>query len=114
GIREGHHELAHLDPRTAEGKQKRDKLKRIDRAYVEQFVYLVKKLKAIPEGEGTLLDNCMIMYGSGGVWGRLHTRNNLPILLAGGGGGTIASGRHVRYSRGTPLANFHLSLLDRV
>jgi hypothetical protein len=55
----------------------------------------------------------MIMYGSGLAWGRLHNRENLPILLAGGGGGTIHGGRHVNYG-GVPLANLYLSLLDRV
>jgi hypothetical protein len=56
----------------------------------------------------------MVLYGSGLAWGRLHNRENLPVLLAGGGGGTLTSGRHVRYPRGTPLANLFLSLLDRV
>jgi hypothetical protein len=55
----------------------------------------------------------MIMYGSGLAWGRLHNRENLPILLAGGEGGSIEGGRHVRYG-GVPLANLFLSLLDRV
>jgi hypothetical protein len=114
GIRENHHQLAHLDPRTPEGKDKLEKLKKIDRCYVEQFVYLVRQLKAVREGEGTLLDNCMVLYGSGLAWGRLHNRENLPVLLAGGGGGTISGGRHVRYPRGTPLANLFLALLDRV
>lgn len=70
-------------------------------------------MKAVREGETTLLDNAMVMYGSGLAWGRLHNRENLPILLAGGGGGTLHGGRHVDY-RGTPLANLYLSLLDRV
>lgn len=113
GINEGHHYLAHLDPRTGEGRDKLDKLKRIDRFYVEQFVYMIQKMKSIPEGEGTLLDNVMLMYGSGLAWGRLHNRENLPILLTGGGGGTIHGGRHVKYN-GEPLANLYLSLLDRI
>jgi hypothetical protein len=70
-------------------------------------------LKATPEGASSLLDNSMIMYGSGLAWGRLHNRENLPILLAGGGGGTIQGGRRVRCG-GVPLANLFLSLLDRV
>ncbi|MEQ8785988.1 MAG: DUF1552 domain-containing protein [Pirellulaceae bacterium] len=112
GIAEGHHTLAHLDPRTAEGKDKLDKLQRIDQWYVAQFAYLLEKLRATPEGEGTLLDSCLLMYGSGLAWGRLHNRENLPIVLAGGGGGAIEGGRHVRY-QSEPLANLFLSLLDR-
>jgi hypothetical protein len=114
GISDDHHGLAHLDPRTEEGQVKLDKLKRIDRFYVEQFTYAVQKLAAVPEGQGTLLDSAMVMYGSGLAWGRLHNRENLPVLLAGGGGGTIAGGRHIRYPRGTPLADLHLALLDRM
>jgi hypothetical protein len=81
---------------------------------VEQFVYTIQKLKAIREGNGTLLDHCMLVYGSGLAWGRLHNRDNLPLLLAGGGGGAITGGRHVRYPQGTPFANLFLSLLDQV
>jgi hypothetical protein len=113
GVNENHHGLAHLDPRTQEGKFKLAALAKIDRWYAEQYVYLLQKLKATPEGESSLLDNSMTMYGSGLAWGRLHNRENLPILLAGGGGGTIQGGRHVRYG-GVPLANLFLSLLDRV
>jgi hypothetical protein len=113
GVNENHHGLAHLDPRTQEGQFKLAALAKIDRWYLEQFVYLLQKLKATPEGASSLLNNSMIMYGSGLAWGRLHNRENLPILLAGGGGGTIHGGRHVRYG-GVPLANLFLSLLDRV
>lgn len=112
GIAEGHHTLAHLDPRTQEGQDKLDKLKRIDRWYVEQFVYLVQRLKAAQEGEGSVLDNTMILYGSGLAWGRLHNRENLPILLAGRGGGAIDSGRHVACG-GRPLADLFLAMLHR-
>lgn len=112
GVPEHHHGLAHLDPRTEDGKQKLEKLKKIDRAYVELFVYLLQALKNTPEGTGTLLDNCMLVYGSGLAWGRLHNRENVPLLLAGGGGGTIHGGRHVHYS-GRPLADLFLTLLQQ-
>ena len=95
GINEGHHGLAHLDPRTADGKDKLEKLQRIDRNYLQVFVHMLEQLRRTPEAEGNLLDNCMIVYGSGLAWGRLHNRENVPILLAGGGGGTIEGGRHV-------------------
>lgn len=113
GVPEGHHQLAHLDPRTQEGQHKLAQLAKIDRCYLEQFVYLLQKVKSVTESEGTLLDSSMIMYGSGLAWGRLHNRENLPILLAGGGQNSIHGGRHVNYD-GVPLANLYLSLLDRV
>ena len=110
GIREGHHGLAHLDPRTREGQDKLAKLQRIDQAYVEIFVRMIQKLAATPEADGTLLDHCQILYGSGLAWGRLHNRDNVPVLLAGGGRGTIQGGRHVRCG-GKALADLHLALL---
>jgi len=113
GITEGHHGLAHLDPRTAEGRDKLEKLQRIDRNYLQLFARMLQQLKDTPEGEGCLLDNCMIVYGSGLAWGRLHNRENVPVVLAGGGGGTIHGGRHINY-RGRPLADLHLSLLHRL
>ena len=113
GISESHHGLAHLDPRTAEGQDKLDKLKRIDRFYVEQFVAMLAAMKSVKEGEGTLLDNTLVMYGSGLAWGRLHNRENLPILLAGGGGGTVKGGRHIN-CQGRPLADLYLALLERL
>ena len=113
GISEGHHELAHLDPRTQEGQYKLSALAKVDRYYVQQFATTLEKMKQIREGERTLLDNSLILYGSGLAWGRLHNRENLPVLLAGSGGGTVQGGRHVRYN-GEPLANLFLSLLARV
>ena len=66
------------------------------------------------EGDGTLLDNCMIVYGSGICDGNRHNHNDLPVILAGRGGGTINPGRHVVYKDGTPMANLHLALLERL
>ena len=81
---------------------------------MEQFAYFLQKLKSIPEGDGTLLDNCMIVYGGGIADGNSHAHNNLPILLAGKGGGTIKTGRHVKMEKETPLNNLYLSMLDRM
>jgi hypothetical protein len=71
-------------------------------------------LKGAREGGGTLLDNCLVVYGSGISDGDRHDHDDLPILLAGKGGGTVRPGRHVRYPRGAPLTNLYLSMLDRV
>jgi hypothetical protein len=114
GISDDHHGLQHLDPRTDEGKTKLEKLQRIDRWYVERFVYTLEKMASIREGEGTLLDHAAIVYGSGLAWGRLHNRESLPVLVGGSLGGTISGGRHVRHSRSTPLANLYLALLQTI
>jgi hypothetical protein len=111
GVKESHHGLAHLDPRTAEGRDKLEKLQRVDQAYVEIFVRLLQQLAALPEGGGAVLDHCQIVYGSGLTWGRLHNREDIPLLLAGGGNGMIRGGRHVRY-RGEAFADLHLAMLQ--
>ncbi|HEV3027025.1 MAG TPA: DUF1552 domain-containing protein [Planctomycetota bacterium] len=109
-VRDGHHSLSHHGGNV----EKTDKIQRIDQFYVEQFSYFVQKLKSIPEGDGTLLDNSMIVYGGAIGDGNRHNHDELPILLAGKAQGTIATGRHVRYPRGTPLCNLFLSMLDRL
>ena len=110
GVPEGHHDLSH----HGNDKEKHEKIKKINRFHMEQFAYLLGKLKATPEGSGSLLDNSMIVYGSGIGDGNRHNHNDLPILLAGKGGGTIKSGRHIKYPTNTPLNNLYLSLLDRI
>lgn len=109
-IPDGHHSISHHggDP------TKHDKIRRINRFHIEQLAYLLEKLKSIQEGDGTLLDHSMICYGSGISDGDRHNNEDLPILLAGRGGGTIDPGRHVRYPQETPLCNLFLSMLDRV
>jgi len=110
GISEGHHELTHHrgDP------SKIAKVRTINTFHIEQFAHFLAKLKAIPEGEGTLLDNCMIAYGSGNSDGNRHTHDNLPILMAGKGGGSLKTGQHLRYPKGTPVNNLWLAMLDRM
>jgi hypothetical protein len=110
GISEGHHELTHHrgDPAM------QAKVRAINTYHVRQFAYLLGKLKSVREGGGTLLDGCMIAYGSGNGDGNRHTHHDLPVLLAGKGGGTIKTGRHVRYPRETPLNNLWLAMLDRM
>ena len=75
---------------------------------------MLDRLNKTPEGDGSLLDNCMIMYGSGIADGNAHRHDNLPIALFGKGGGTIRGGQHVRVRPGTPLTNLYVSMLDRV
>ena len=109
-VSEGHHELSH----HGGNKDKHAKIRKINRFHTEQLAYLLGKLKATKEGDKTLLDNSMIVYGSGISDGDRHNHNDLPIVLAGGGGGTLSGGRHVRYAKDTPLNNLFLSMLDRM
>ena len=109
-ISEGHHDLSHH-----EGKQeKQAKVAKINRFHVEQLAYLIERLKNIPEGEGSLLDSCMISYGSGISDGNGHLHHNLPTLLFGRGGGTLLPGRHLKYPVETPLNNLWLAMLQRM
>jgi hypothetical protein len=111
GVPEGHHDLSHhgRDPK------KLAKIETINRFHIEQFAYLLTRLDSIREGEGndTLLDHSMIVYGSGIGDGNRHNHDDLPILLAGRGGGSIATGRHIKY-RKTPLNNLYLTMLERM
>jgi Protein of unknown function (DUF1552) len=110
GISEGHHDISH----HGDDPEKKAKIAKINRFHTEQFAYFIKRLKGIQEGTGTLLDNCMIVYGSGIADGNAHAHNDLPVLLAGGGGGSITPGRHVRYPKETPMTNLYLSMMDRM
>ena len=108
-VPDGHHDLSHHGGNDV----KLEKIAKINHFHVQQLAYFLKRLDSIPEGDGTLLDQCMIMYGSGLSDGNRHNNENLPVLLAGGGGGSIETGRHIRYRTETPLANLFLSMLDR-
>jgi hypothetical protein len=109
-IPDGHHDLSHHGGDS----KKLDKIRRINRFHVSQLAYLLERLKSVREGQGTLLDNCMICYGSGLSDGNRHNNENLPVLLAGRGGGTIDPGRHVRYEEETPMCNLFMSMLERM
>ena len=110
GVREGHHDLSH----HGGNKDKHAKIKKINRFHLTQLAYLLKKLKSVKEGNRTLLDNCMIVYGSGIGDGNRHNHDDLPVLLAGHGGGTLSPGQHLRFPKDTPLMNLYLSMLDRI
>jgi hypothetical protein len=107
GVSEGHHDLSHHGGDT----KKHEKIKKINRFHAEQFAYLLEKLTNLREGEHSVLHNSMIVYGSGISDGDRHNHDDLPILLAGHGGGTIKPGRHIKYSP-QPLNNLFLSMLD--
>ena len=87
---------------------------RINRFHVSLFAGFLAKLAATPEGDGSLLDHALYLYGSGMGNPNLHDHTNLPILVAGGAAGKMRGGRHIRYKTPTPLANLHLTLLDKV
>ena len=109
-VPEGHHQLSH---HKGDGNMV-DKIRRIDRFHVDQFANFVQKLASEQEGDGTMLDNCMVVYGSAISDGNRHNHDDLPVLLAGGGGGTLSPGRHISYEADTPLCNLYTSLLDRM
>lgn len=108
GISESHHGLTHHrgDP------DKIAKVAQINRFHIEQFGYFLNKLRATPDGDGTLLDHVMITYGSGLADGNRHEHHNLPTVLAGGALRT--GGRHVRYADETPMANLFIAMLDKM
>lgn len=109
-VPDGHHDLSHHGGNP----EKLEKIRRINRFHMQQFAYFLERLKSVPEGDGTLLDQCMIVYGSGLSDGNRHNNENLPVLLAGQGGGTIVPGRHIKYAEETPMTNLYMSMLDRV
>ena len=110
-VPEGHHDLSHHGRNP--GKQA--KIKKINTFHMEQFAYLVGKLRATQEADGSnLLDHIMLVYGSGISDGDWHNHDNLPIMLVGKGGGSIKTGRHMTFPKETPLMNLYLSLFDRM
>jgi len=110
-VKRGHHDLQHHEGDT----DKRSDLRKVDRFNVGLYASMLERFKSIREGEGTLLDHSMVLYGSGMSNGNRHARENLPILLAGRAGGTLQPGRCVDYNwkRQTPLANLYLEMLQR-
>ena len=110
GVSDSHHPLSHHQDEPA----KLDRLSKVNEYHFRQFAYLVDKLAATPEGDGTLLDNTLFLYGSGISDSNTHFHEDLPIALVGGKAAGIAGGRFVRYPQGTPLANLHVALLDKL
>ena len=110
GVPDPHHPLSHHgnDP------EKIARMAKINAFHVSLFAYYLERLKATPEGSGTLLDHSLILYGSGIGNPNVHDHTNLPILVAGGAAGGMKGGRHITYREPVPLANLHLTLMDKV
>ena len=109
GVPDGHHSVTHHmnDP------AKIAKVEKIDAHLVKTFAYLVNKLSTTQDGEGTLLDHTLMVYGSSLSDGNLHTHDDLPTILVGGAAGQLQGGRHIRYAKETPLNNLFLTVLDK-
>ncbi len=110
GVSEPHHPLTH----NGGNPEKLAKVAQINAFHVSLFAYFLEKLKSTADGNGSLLDHCVYLYGSGMGNPDVHDHVNLPILVAGGAAGRHKGGRHIRYAEPTPLANLHLTLLDKV
>jgi len=108
GVRGGHHDISHHQKNA----EKLEMYYLINRWHIEQYAYLLNKLRSMPEGDGTVLDNSMILFGAGLRDGDAHSPHNLPLVIGGRGGGRIASGQHLVYEKDTPLSNLYLCLLD--
>ena len=108
GISDGHHDCTHHQNNP----EKIEKTIKINTYHVEQVAYLIDRLKNTPDGDGTLLDHSMILYGSSINDGNRHTHTDLPLALIGGGNGKLKGGRHIRYAPETPMTNLLLTMLD--
>jgi Protein of unknown function (DUF1552) len=110
GVSDPHHPTSHHggDP------EKVAKIAKINQFHVSLFAYYLEKLKSVSEGNGTLLDNSLLLYGSGMGNPNIHNHVDLPIIIAGGAAGKVRGGRHIKYAEPAPLANLHLTMLDAV
>jgi hypothetical protein len=93
-------------------KENIDRFAVLNRYHVGLFTYFLEKLKATPDGDGTLLDHSLVLYGSGLSDGNQHNHTDLPVVLAGGASGRLKGGRHIRTAKDTPMANLLVSMLD--
>jgi hypothetical protein len=110
GIPDDHHALSHHQNNPANIA----KLVKIHRYHMGLFAYYLERLQSVREGDGNLLDNAVIMYGSALSDGNSHLHENLPVILVGGGGGRLTGNRHVRVPDLTPMTNLHLAVLDKL
>ncbi len=105
-----HHENSHHENKA----DKQERYQKINRWHAAQAAYFLGKLRGYQEGEGTVLDNSMVLFGAGMSDGNAHSPHNLPLILAGRGGGSLAPGRHLTYEKDHPMANLHVGLLRRM
>ena len=108
GVPDAHHPISHHQQEP----EKVAKVAKVNAYHVKMFTYLLEKLRATPDGDGTLLDHVTLMYGAGMADSNSHSPIDIPLILAGGGAGHLRGGRHIRF-KNTPLANLHLTLLDQ-
>lgn len=107
GVPDGHHSVTHHDNDPV----KIEKVVKINQLHARTFAYLLQKMQSTPDGEGTLLDHTMLLYGSSLSDGNAHTHDNLPLVLVGGGCGQIKGGRHLRFPKETPMNNLLVTML---
>ena len=107
GVPDAHHPISHYAGEV----EKIEKVAKINKYHVDMFAYYLEKLRTTPDGDGSLLDHMVMMYGAGIADSNSHDPYDIPIVLAGGGTGLLKGGRHIRF-KDTPLANLHLTLLD--
>ena len=110
GVSDAHHPLSHHQDEQA----KLERLHKINEYHFQQFAHLVAKMGATPEGDGTMLDHTVFLYGTGISDSNTHFHDDLPIAVIGGQSAGIKGGRYIRYPKGTPLANLHLTILDKL
>jgi hypothetical protein len=109
GLPEAHHSMSH----HGNNPEKMAVYSKLNTYHVDTLAYFLRKLQAIPEGDGTLLDHSVVLYGSGMSDGNTHNNYNVPVVVIGGRDQKIKGNRHLRYPKGTPLANLSLSLMTK-
>lgn len=110
GVSDGHHEMSHHQRNP----EKLEALRKINNFHTSQLAYILEKMNSIKEGDKTLLENSMVLYGAGICDGDRHNHDDLPLLLAGKAGGKISSGKHLKFKNGTPMSNLFLSMSDKL
>jgi hypothetical protein len=110
GIADGHHGLSHHGGDA----EKIERVTKINVFHSMQFAYFLEKLRSTPDGDGTLLDNALLLFGCGLSDSNSHLHTDLPIVVAGGAAGNVKGGRHVRYADGTPLTNLQLTIVEKL
>jgi hypothetical protein len=108
GVRDAFHTLSH----HSNVKENIERFSVLNTYHVGLFAYFLEKLRATPDGDGTLLDHSLVLYGSGMSDGNQHNHTDLPVVLAGGASGRLKGGRHLRHPKNTPMANLLVAILD--